>query len=346
MAHDHNSAVDFETDAGVLRDHFNASEVALLLLIKKHVMHGVNNPTTWKHVQQNRLSKFKRELRAFISRFKSDSKDRIDKLVLQVYLACVTEYEEEMQESKGVKKNVSKPEDDYRNEKESLYAITDQIASNWQTRATTGYQDTVNKTDPSKGVLKYIAATSLINVFGDGIKGFLDDSGRKWKASAYVEMASRGAFFHVGLNAMRRVLGAYDHDLVQVSAHERSCPKCAPWQGQVLSVSGSSQIYTSLDEAEGAGLFHPNCHHFLSSYEDGEETDEPIPYDEEEYEAQQKQRYYERGIRDWKKKDVLAEGPVKQYTNGKVKQWENALKDHLNDNPFLEREKNRETVSA
>ncbi|EAE3948347.1 minor capsid protein, partial [Listeria monocytogenes] len=47
-----------------------------------------------------------------------------------------------------------------------------------------------------------------------------------------------------------------------------------------------------------------------------------------------------------KTKDILAEGPSKQYTAGKVRQWEEALQDHLNNNRFLERELDREIIKA
>ncbi|EAG8774323.1 minor capsid protein, partial [Listeria monocytogenes] len=85
MSH-HHAPVDFEKEASILRNHFNNAEIELLLLIKKHVMYGAKNPTKWKFIQQSRLIKFKRELKAHISRFKDGTRDKIDKLTYSVYL--------------------------------------------------------------------------------------------------------------------------------------------------------------------------------------------------------------------------------------------------------------------
>ncbi|MBC1801113.1 phage minor capsid protein [Listeria booriae] len=346
MAHAHSSPVDFEKDAAILRDHFNKAEIDILLMIKRHAMFGVENPSKWRFIQRSRLLKFKRELKGYISRFKEDSKDKIDKLTYQVYLDCVIEYDEEMTDRYGGMGYVEKSSEDYLPESDGLISITEEMANQWQKSAPAKYKETVKQTKDDSGVLKYAIAASLINVAGDGLRHVIDESGRKWKPGSYVEMAARGAFFNVGLNAMRRVLGFYEHELVQVSAHVRSCPRCSPWQGEVLSVNYESREYKSLQEAENEGLFHPNCHHFLYSYFEGDETDEPIEFDEEGYSAQQKQHYYERGIREWKLKNQLAEGPTKQYTSGKVKQWEDNLTAHIKEYPFLEREINRETIKA
>jgi len=55
-------------------------------------------------------------------------------------------------------------------------------------------------------------------------------------------------------------------DLVKVSTHNGACPRCAPWQGKILSISGKDSGYPSLDQAKAAGLFHPNCAHCLLPY--------------------------------------------------------------------------------
>lgn len=66
---------------------------------------------------------------------------------------------------------------------------------------------------------------------------------------------------------------------------------CAPWNGKVLSLTGQTPGYPTLEEAEGAGLFHPNCRHASSLY---------IPENEEE-----------RLTRDAEQMDVMAEDEKK-----------------------------------
>jgi hypothetical protein len=53
-------------------------------------------------------------------------------------------------------------------------------------------------------------------------------------------------------------------DLVQVNGHS-SFPNspCLPFEDAILSLTGKTKGYTTLDEAKAQGLFHPNCiHHF------------------------------------------------------------------------------------
>lgn len=51
------------------------------------------------------------------------------------------------------------------------------------------------------------------------------------------------------------------HDLVKVSTHSGACELCQPWQGEVLSLTGKTPGYPTIQEARAAGLFHPNCLH-------------------------------------------------------------------------------------
>jgi hypothetical protein len=54
-------------------------------------------------------------------------------------------------------------------------------------------------------------------------------------------------------------------DLVQVSSHLTSCNQCAPWEGQILSMTGETAGYPTVAEAEAGGLFHPNCRHAINT---------------------------------------------------------------------------------
>jgi len=58
------------------------------------------------------------------------------------------------------------------------------------------------------------------------------------------------------------------HDLVKVSTHIGACELCQPWQGKILSITGKTEGYPTLEEAKAAGLFHPNCRHAYGLYID------------------------------------------------------------------------------
>ena len=99
-----------------------------------------------------------------------------------------------------------------------------------------------------------------------GITAFVDRSGKKWNLKSYASMFSRTELMNVHNEAKRTEFLEHGEDLVIVSSHPGTCEKCAPWQGRVLSLSGKTPGYPTLDQAKEAGLFHPNCRHSYSLY--------------------------------------------------------------------------------
>jgi hypothetical protein len=52
------------------------------------------------------------------------------------------------------------------------------------------------------------------------------------------------------------------HDLIKVSTHRGACPNYASrGKAKILSITGKTKGYPTLEEAKAAGLFHPNCRH-------------------------------------------------------------------------------------
>lgn len=73
---------------------------------------------------------------------------------------------------------------------------------------------------------------------------------------------------------------ANNADLVMVSINGEACDLCLPWEGQVLSLSGTHPDYPSVDEAESAGLFHFGCYHVLEAVTLDDEGVPVLPEDE------------------------------------------------------------------
>lgn len=98
-------------------------------------------------------------------------------------------------------------------------------------------------------------------------------------------------------------------DLVEVTSHAGARPTHAVWQGKIYCVNGSTRHYGNLEEetgyGEGDGLCGWNCYHNFYPYLDGYSTptfsNDPSADagrgNDEDYEIQQKQRYYERQVR-------------------------------------------------
>ena len=105
-------------------------------------------------------------------------------------------------------------------------------------------------------------------------------NGTKHNIADYCDMAIRTANKRANLmgeGEMRKKLG---NSLVYVSKHGGACDKCTPWEGRVYIDdvwSGGTEKdgkYPLLSTAIAGGLFHPRCHHGISTYYEGI-NDEP-----------------------------------------------------------------------
>ena len=68
--------------------------------------------------------------------------------------------------------------------------------------------------------------------------------------SAYVDMLTRTATMKMYNEAKKNEFVAHREDLVIVSSHGGGCDLCKPFDGKILSLTGATEGYTTLDEAE------------------------------------------------------------------------------------------------
>lgn len=123
----------------------------------------------------------------------------------------------------------------------------------------------------AKGVIKGDSLTKIKKAVADtlqrqGLTAIVDRSGRSWDLLRYSEMLARTKLTQAHNSGVANRMVESGYDLVIVSQHFGACPLCTPWEARVLSVTSRNSSYTSLDEAIGAGLFHPNCKHVVSPY--------------------------------------------------------------------------------
>ena len=128
------------------------------------------------------------------------------------------------------------------------------------------------------------------------------------------------------------------------------------WQGQVYLINGSDKHYKNFADTTGYGkvdgLAGVNCRHYHYAFFPGFSVMPKRLVDDEEnsrlYELIQKQRYYERGIRSWKKQLAIHEGLKDEinivYCKNKIKQWQGNLKQFIDENDELKRDYMRERV--
>lgn len=98
-----------------------------------------------------------------------------------------------------------------------------------------------------------------------GLDSLIDKGGRSWTLDRYSEMLIRTKSVEArNRGFINRVL-ENGYDLVQVSDHVGECELCRPWEGRILSLTGQTKGYPTLQEAESNGLFHPNCRHAINT---------------------------------------------------------------------------------
>lgn len=177
-----------------------------------------------------------------------------------------------------------------------------------------------------------LAAQRALDRLADrGITGFVDQAGRRWGLDSYVEMATRTATGRAMVAGTLDRYQAAGRDLVIVSDHAGECDRCRVWEGRVLSITGRTAGYPTVDEAVSAGLMHANCRHALGLYVPG--LSEPMPgptADPEGYEARQRQRYLERGVRRWRRREAVAIDPrAHRLARAKRAEWQARLEQHM-----------------
>lgn len=94
-----------------------------------------------------------------------------------------------------------------------------------------------------------------------GITVFKDARGRQWDLAVYSEMVARTTTAEAHLTGTANRILESGHDLVIVSSHSSPCEKCAAWEGKIISLTGRTPGYPTLEQAREEGLFHPNCRH-------------------------------------------------------------------------------------
>lgn len=195
------------------------------------------------------------------------------------------------------------------------------------------------------------AVDAALRRFADsGVTGFTDNAGRSWGLAEYSDMAMRTAMQRVNLAATLRSMLSHGLDVGYVNRHMGACPKCLPWHGRLISITGRTSGYPTLQEAMLDGLFHPNCAHILLAYIPGVsrlDIGAPIDYSDSDnnrlFLARQQQRAMEREVRKWKRRQAAATNSADELTARRmVSEWQRRLREHVAGNNQLVRRYDRE----
>lgn len=221
-------------------------------------------------------------------------------------------------------------------------------------RMNSGYTDFLRKAD----MFAQSGSFTISQVIDMAAKDFLSaglncveySNGNRVNIASYAEMALRTSSSEVTRQAngdVRNELGEY---LVISNVIAMTCPICQRWQGKVMiddvySDGKPDGVHKLVSESKANGFMHPNCRHQLFMYIEGVTKVADLPNDvqtRERYDAEQKQRYYERQIRKYKR---LREGAVdpanRQKYDARVKEWTERHDKFLEDRDYLRKNPKR-----
>lgn len=325
----------------------------------------------WQKSQLSQLSKFKRETRLTISRYKKILDTDTEKTLLDMYKKSSEK------ELKRLKRNYGKSS----RLKESLANIDlSEIRGINDQRMTALLNAVKNDTDKAMtsiyrqvndeyrriihdSAIEFNTGNKTIyqsvdlaqkDFLKNGITSIVYKNGANVNIRSYAEMALRTNGQRAiiqGEATIRDMLGIYT---VRVSNHGITCPKCGKWQGQILiddvyqdgKPDGKHQL---LSVAISEGLLHPNCRHSLMTVDPEIDGDsKTISYtstDAEKYKTQQKQRKLERELRELKRQKAGATSAAdKEKYQKKIRSKSKQLNDFIDENDYLIRQREREKI--
>lgn len=112
---------------------------------------------------------------------------------------------------------------------------------------------------------KEIVAVVKQQIREQGLEAIRDKGGKRWTLDRYADMLVRTKTTEARNTGLANQMLANGNDLVQVSVNGSKHEGCAKYEGDILSITGETDGYTSLDEAKAGGLFHPNCKHTINA---------------------------------------------------------------------------------
>lgn len=114
------------------------------------------------------------------------------------------------------------------------------------------------------------------DVVQNGVTGFIDKAGHVWKVDTYVDVVAQSSVMKAYNTGVKSEMQAQDLDLARLSDEidENTCDACAQWAGSILSVTGATPGFPTVDDAEADGVFHCHCVHTLEPLTEEEAAQE------------------------------------------------------------------------
>ena len=181
----------------------------------------------------------------------------------------------------------------------------------------------------------------------DGLGIIKYKSGAKRRIDGAIRNAVRTAVNQTACKCQDKNFDDMGGNLVEVTSHMGARPTHAAWQGQIYWRKEKYKNYRNFEQAtgygNGDGLGGWNCRHSYFPYFEGLSTPSFEKYDlkenEDYYKLTQEQRYNERMIREWDRRNQVCKtaGIDNSKEASKVREWKKRQTDFLNEHPELKR---------
>ena len=214
------------------------------------------------------------------------------------------------------------------------------------------YRDIVNKV--SSQVLAGTKTTNkamqeaVSQLAEKGLTGFTARNGARWNPEGYTKMLIRTNTQNTINRIQDERIQACGGDFIEISSHSGARPLCSQDQGQVFSLSGYSgyiedlnggrvkvRPWSSSTYGKPAGILGINCGHsrymFVPGLSKKREMDFTKAENDEAYIEKQRQRQYERTIRNKKREIAMLKqtGAEPSYIKRKQNSLSNTRKEYL-----------------
>lgn len=303
------------------------AEEKMLEKLASRVKRGVTTPG-WTESKFSDVKKLREETEALLLDRGALTKKRLSDGILKAYYTGRVSAETDMKAPITAMKDMGIPEHLQR-----MVLEVNNIIDGTSFQILRNVNDTYRQViaEASSGVLTGVdtrlqaSQDALNRLAAKGITGFVDKAGRQWDLASYIEMATRTTTARAALQGHIDRQLELDNDLIKISSISTTCPVCDPWQGKVLSITGKTPDYPTLEQAKAAGAFHPNCKHTIMAYfpEIDDYSRREVDNNPERYKATQQQRAGERQIRKWKRMEAVAMSPSETaYAQAKIRFWQ------------------------
>ncbi|MFA5336483.1 MAG: phage minor capsid protein [Candidatus Omnitrophota bacterium] len=226
------------------------------------------------------LRRYQAQIRAILKRLKKDSARWVDDIIPRTYKDGVASADSELNEA-----GIDFEENFGRIHVQSVKVLSEATGTRFSDaidvigRRADDVFRTVQLDAVAGSVMGYESIQQTTrrlkaDLLAKGLTTFKDAAGRNWSMRNYADMAARTVTMEAQNRGRWNEFAAHDEDMIVVSSHPMTCPKCEPWQGKVLSITGKTPGYPTVAEAKEAGLWHPRCRHSFALWVEEEAEEE------------------------------------------------------------------------